>query len=149
MGQCLNIIRTNAYISYKQLNNDGKTHKQFIEEMIEVLIDRVGMARTRKRKMDLALFMSPKNKKKRRRTSRKNPVLPPTRTEGDITNHVPVDVGGKSRPHCVHCSFLLMKHRNQQQTHTNNPPKIGRCTKKCLICNVPLCKSCWGDFHRR
>lgn len=149
MGLCLNIIRTNSYTVYKNINNDGKSHKQFIEEMIEVLMGRVGMARTRKRKTDLASLMLPKSKEKRRRTSTKNPVLPPTRTEGDLNSHVPVDVEGKSRPHCVHCSFLMMKHKNQQRSHTSNPPKISRCTKKCLICNVPLCKACWGAFHRR
>ncbi|KAG7343270.1 hypothetical protein IV203_021215 [Nitzschia inconspicua] len=79
---------------------------------------------------------------KRRRMSHTEPTLPPCRLEGNRSDHQIVIAPQQRR--CIYCSYLFLLAKIEGK---EDPPRPREPSRKCLYCQVHICKDHWNVFH--
>lgn len=158
---CLNVARTNSFLTHKTLSGAPLTHKEFTLQFIEGLMSRVDDSFKSRLKRAAEANISRPAKAKRIRLSHKNPQLPPIRFEGEPHEHIAVTPKDKKQNKCKMCSFelLLAKKRNNEKDENGldedleDLPKVRTSTKICGYCSRPnrvyLCEKHFAPYHER
>ena len=144
MFHCLDVLRINAYVVAKQLGDIRLEHKQFVEELINVLLGRATSeeAAMTRNAVRMAMMTTP-TPTKRKRTSATNPRLPEERFSGNRSEHVAII--SKKQGACRYCSYLHAVAKGDIALAT--PPKIRTPARMCVACGVHLCLQHFDIYH--
>lgn len=141
----LDVMRTNAYIVFKHLNDGNASHKAFVVSWIQALRGRSAAAKYQHtRASQAAAEMEGPSRLKKRRISHKNPVLPDERFKCDKDVRKAVIV--KAQRMCKYCSYLSIKAKKQGGA---DAVKVRSVTRTCSECQVHLCKDHFDVYHEQ
>ena len=142
MLQCLNIMKTNAYIVHRE-KTDGTplSHKQFILELCDSLCKREFGHNLRNNSNILPTPGAQTPTYKRIKISKSNPKLPSRRLIQPMTLHSCVLREQKRK--CIYCRFLRM------QAVESGQPQLLICQSRraCSFCDVHLCTDHFTLYH--
>jgi len=147
MLHCLDVLRINAYIVYKELTGTAAVdHKVFVAEWIETLLDRATSESVRLGTRSRSRSNTPDPfPRQRRRISSKAPSLPACRLTGDRSVHLHVRAPDGNQRACAYCSYLRAVAKAQEDP--GELPSICRVVMNCSACNVRLCKPHFDVYH--
>lgn len=156
MIQCLNIIRNNVFILFKELNNSENSkdlHKRVTLEIIESLRRRArvsfnsgrAIGRSETRSVIGSPSQSNTPKAKRVRVKSTNPTLDDRRLEKPLSINQPVIVNvQRSCRMCAHKRAMFLKNNPNEKQHA---PTVRRPSRICNYCDVFLCSTHFDEYH--
>ena len=144
MKFALNCIRSNSYAVQKAVDHFPLTQKKYLFEWIRTLMRRANMCGRMTRQSTTMTRTTPK--RPRFRLSNKNPQLPVDRINS-LLSHEEITVPRQGR--CLYCRYLRMRAKiNSPDAKDNELPRVARPSKKCLGCDVFLCRKCFDTYHQ-
>lgn len=146
--QCLNIVRNNSYILYKENGNENIMQKNFIYQLCESLSSRANSLSSpiyRNLRSHVSTNVSGVaeilQSRRLRRMTKKNFQLPQNRFKMPRSLHTTIFKNKQSR--CVYCASL----RAQRLKNGFPALKSRHVQRACGYCDVPLCKDHFDLFH--
>ena len=148
MFHALDILRINAYTVVKHCGDQRLEQKEFVEELIHVLLGRAASeeAAMTRNAVKKAGINTPSPTGKRPRTSTTNPTLPEERFLGIPSEHVQSITNKQGA--CRYCSYLNAMHKITAGA-TGDAPKVRNPSRVCVFCGVHLCLDHFAIYHQR
>ena len=147
MFHCLDVIRINCYIIFKNLSSQDIGHKKFLVGFIEALIGRAASIQygvTRAAKAASHLFSPPRKKRRRMRAS--IPQLPAERFNSRRKDHIVGMNAERKQRACCYCAYLRALDKKLNMEH---PHVVRNVIRICVGCNVHLCNDHFDLYHFR
>ena len=143
MIQALMTMRVNAYTAHKYVCTHPRSHKEFTLCWMKCLMRRATklVRVTRNRIIHSVDQSSPR----RFRMSTKNPRLPNARLDNNLSHAAVIN---PRQGKCVYCRYKYLCQKIERPD--DNPSSwgtVGQPMRKCIGCNVYLCRACFDPYH--
>lgn len=142
MAHAYNAIRVNSYIVHKYLCDHPTSAKEYTLGWIRAFMKRARMCARSARRAMTASSTGPRLA--RQRLSSRNPTLPPSRFNSQLS-HVSIQTTKQGK--CLMCRYRYLCKKIEHPEEESEWGVIGRPRRKCLGCDVHLCVGCFDPYH--